>query len=87
MGIVAEECGLTARELEGVTVLGELALDGSLRKVGGIVAHAASLSERGKTDVLLPIEDAREAARIPGIRAFGVKSLSDAVEMLKNRRK
>lgn len=65
MGVLSEECGLSDRDFEGITVLGELALDGSLRRIGGIVAHSASLAESGKTDLLLPVADAREAARVP----------------------
>lgn len=69
-----------------MAVLGELALDGKLRSVGGIVAHAASLAERGTFDLLLPESDAPEAARVPGIRAFGVRDLAGAVETVKARR-
>lgn len=85
LGIVADECGLTEKHFEGIAVLGELALDGSVRSVAGMVAHAASLVERGFSDILLPMEDVEKAARIPGIRAFGSQNLLTAAQCLRNR--
>lgn len=85
LGIVADECGLSERHFEGIAVLGELALDGSVRGVGGLVAHAASLAERGASDVLVAIGDVAQAARIPGIRAFGAGDLLSAAEILRKR--
>lgn len=85
LGIVADECGLTEKHLEGIAVLGELALDGSVRSVAGMVAHAASLVERGFSDILLPVEDVEKVIRIPGIRAFGTQDLLSAAQCLRNR--
>ena len=86
LGIVAEECGLSEKDFSGIAILGELALDGSLRKIGGVIAHAASLAESGVSDVILPLSDAPEAARIPGIRAFGAENLLHTVKILEGRR-
>lgn len=85
LSVVAEECGLGERHFEGVAVLGELALDGSVRSVGGIVAHAVSLRERGIFRVLTGKSDAKEAARVSGIEAFGADDLREAVRILRER--
>ncbi len=68
-----------------MVVLGELALDGTLRNVGGIVAHAASLSENRMRDLLVAESDAEIAARVPDIAAYGAKTLREAVETLRKR--
>lgn len=83
---MAEECGLEEGAFAGAVVLGELALDGALRNVGGIVAHAASLSENRMRDLLVSEGDAEMAACVPDIAAYGAKTLREAVETLRKRK-
>lgn len=47
LAIIAEECGLSERAFKNMAVLGELALDGSLRGIGASVAHAVAVRESG----------------------------------------
>ncbi len=79
LSVVAEEVGLSERVFSDSCVLGELALDGSVRPIGAGVAYAVSAKERGIRRIVLPEADAREASQVPGIRVEAVRSLSQAV--------
>lgn len=67
-----------------VIVVGELALDGTVR-AGAATVGAAVLSSRKRTPCLVASEVAGEAASIPGARVFGVSTLAEAVELLTAR--
>ena len=74
-------------ELEDTLVLGELSLDGEVHQVTGVlpVVHFAAMN--GFKNVILPLDNMREASFTPGIRIIGVGSLKDtvdAVDMLIN---
>ena len=69
----------------GWLFFGELALDGALRGINGLLPMLISARERGRVDVVLPAENIEEAAYIEGIRAYPISSLSEAVELLRNK--
>lgn len=69
-------------ELETVLLAGELGLDGKLRPVDGAVSIALMASEKGFTRLVLPQENALEAAVAPGIEVYGLECLSDVVALL-----
>ena len=61
---------------------GELALDGSVRPVKGILSAAIEAKARGKRRLLVPEQNAQEAAMVPGIEVFGVRGLRQAWDFL-----
>lgn len=61
---------------------GELALDGRIRPVRGVIAMAALAKARGLRGVVVPRENAPEAAVVPGVEAIGVSTLAEVVGML-----
>lgn len=63
-------------------VVGELALDGTVRTGAGTIA-AAVLSARSGVPCLVAASAAREVAAVPGSKVHGVKSLAEAVELLR----
>jgi magnesium chelatase family protein len=66
-------------------VAGELALDGRVRPVRGVIAMASLAAALGLRGVIVPEENAREAAAVPGIEAHGVSTLSQVVGLLTGR--
>ncbi len=60
--------------------MGELSLDGDLRKTKGILAIVAEAKNCGFTEIFLPKENAKEAALISGIKIYGAKSLKEIIE-------
>ena len=71
--------------LKEFVILGELALDGSLRPVHGSLPIAVEVKNIGIRGIILPEENAKEAAMVEGIDVYGVTSLADAVEILEDR--
>ncbi|HLH38710.1 MAG TPA: YifB family Mg chelatase-like AAA ATPase [Bryobacteraceae bacterium] len=63
--------------------VGELSLDGSVRPVRGALSIAACARKRGIRNVLVPADNAAEAAVADGIDVFGIRHLRDAVAFLK----
>ena len=63
-------------------VAGELALDGRVRKIKGGLSLAILAREKKFRGVILPEENAREAAVVEGIEVYSVKNLSQAVSFL-----
>lgn len=62
--------------------LGELALDGGVRGVNGILPMLISAREEGVAKIVLPKENAGEAAYIEGVQAYAVDTLQEAASLL-----
>lgn len=71
--------GLDVRSL---SFAGELALDGRVRPVKGIIAMASLARARGLRGVVVPRENAPEAAVVDGIDVHGVGTLTEVVGLL-----
>jgi magnesium chelatase family protein len=69
-------------ELDRHASVGELALDGRLRRVGGVLAVAEGARRMGLEHVLCPAESAAEAA-LAGIEPIPLRHLADAVAYLR----
>ncbi|MBL8989982.1 MAG: YifB family Mg chelatase-like AAA ATPase [Phycisphaerae bacterium] len=61
---------------------GELALDGRLRPVKGVIAMAALAKSLGLRGVVVPRDNAPEAAVVPGVEAIGAATLAEVVGYL-----
>lgn len=64
---------------------GELALDARVRPVRGALALASMAKARGAEGVVVPAENAPEAAVVEGLRVYGVRTLSEVVGLLTGR--
>jgi magnesium chelatase family protein len=84
VGIVAAEGILEPACLSGYLFTGELSLNGAIKPVRGALSMAIKARELGLKGIILPEENAPEAAVVKGIPAYGMKSLPDVIEFLKN---
>ncbi len=66
--------------------IGELALDGKLRKIKGALPIALKLKEYGIPNLILPEENSKEAALVEGINVYGFSNLREIVEFLNQER-
>jgi magnesium chelatase family protein len=82
LGILAASDQLHSQVLDQYVILGELALDGSLRPVHGALVVALEARARGLKGLLLPRANAKEAALVEGVDVFPMESLSEAVTFL-----
>jgi len=62
--------------LKDVLLVGELALDGTLRPVNGAITYAEVALAHGKKEIILPLQNAEQAALIEGISVLPANSLA-----------
>ena len=80
VGILAATGQLEPTYAAGYVFLGELALDGALRPVAGILPLLISAKAAGYKKVVIPAGNAGEAAYIEGIDTYAASSLSQAID-------
>ena len=62
--------------------VGELALDGKIRRIHGMLPIALFAKEHGYEELYVPIENAREAALVSGMRVYPLKSMTELAKHL-----
>ena len=82
LGMLAATGKLSPDALDGICVLGELALSGQVRRVRGVLPIALMAKEQGMTQLLVPAENAEEAAVVEGLQVFPIDNLRQAAEFL-----
>ena len=87
LGILTASEILKSEKLDDYGVIGELSLDGSIRPARGILPMAITAQRAGLEGILVPHDNAEEAAVVEGIKIIGVKTLYEAVEFLIGTRK
>ncbi|MGE3109595.1 MAG: YifB family Mg chelatase-like AAA ATPase [Phycisphaerales bacterium] len=78
-GAGGDEHGVDPRS---TIIAGELALDGRVRAIRGAIAMAALAKARGATAVILPADNAPEAAVVDGINVYPARTLAEVVGLL-----
>jgi magnesium chelatase family protein len=73
--------GVVGRSDEHLLV-GELSLDGSLRPVRGALSMAVCARARGISNLLVPADNAAEAAIAEGVNVYGMRHLAEVVSFL-----
>ena len=63
-------------------LVGELSLDGAIRPVRGALSVAVCAQREGIPRLILPAENAPEAAVVSGVEVFGVRSLAEVENLL-----
>ncbi|MBX9257490.1 YifB family Mg chelatase-like AAA ATPase [Desmonostoc muscorum CCALA 125] len=84
VGILAASEQVSADLLGDYLFLGEVSLDGTLRAVAGVLPIAAAAEKMGITGLVLPADNAQEAAVVEGLAVYGCQHLSDVVDFLNN---
>lgn len=75
-------------DIESVTdtaFLGELSLDGSIRGVSGVLPIALTLFKHGIKRIILPKENAAEAALVDGLLVYPAENLNEVVDFLDSK--
>jgi len=79
LGLLAADGVLTAGPLGSLLVVGELALDGAVRPVSGVLPMCLMARRAGLGAALVPADNAREAAAAGGLDVYPVASLGEAI--------
>ena len=84
---VLAACGVVPRgRTENVVLMGELGLDGRVRRVNGILPGLLAARRCGRTVAVVPWSQLGEASLVDGLTVHGVASLHELVEVLHGRR-
>lgn len=86
VGILAAVGVVDRARADELILVGELSLDGRVKPVTGCLPMAIQAQKAGYKEIILPAENAPEAAVTDGIQALPVRHLSDVVEFLRGRR-
>jgi len=82
LGVLIGQRALVSSVLKDFVIIGELALDGRVRPVNGVLSMAMTAAANSFRGMLVPLENAKEAAVVQDIEVYGVGSLAQAVGFL-----
>jgi magnesium chelatase family protein len=82
VGMLAASDQLQADQLDNFVMVGELALTGAVRSVKGVLPIAWRARAEGCAGLLVPVENAAEAAVVDGLQVIPVRDLREAVAFL-----
>ena len=82
VGILAASGQLSNKTYKDYIFVGELSLDGSVRKVKGVLPILISARAAGHTKFVIPKENSEEASFIDGIDVYALSSLQEVVKFL-----
>lgn len=82
VGMLAASEQFACDQLENFLLTGELALTGAVRPVKGVLAMALRAKAEGKVGILVPVDNAPEAAVVKGLNVIPVRNLREAVGFL-----
>lgn len=85
IGILSASEKIEFENLDEYLFLGELSLDGSLRRVKGILPIALKAKHEGIKKLILPEDSVKEASIVDGIEVYGLKNLQEVIDFLKGR--
>lgn len=83
IGILAASEQLNGNMLEDYVIMGELSLDGSLQRLRGGLPMAIRARDEGFKGLILPVENALEAAVVEGLNVIGAKTLLEVINFLR----
>jgi len=82
IGIIIAEGLIDQKRADNYLFVGELSLDGKVKPIRGALSIAVAAWKSGLKGIVLPVENAAEAAVVKGIPVFGVETLPQVVEFL-----
>src|SRR5260221_6184518 len=80
LGILGAMGAVTS--LDHHLLVGELSLDGAIRPVRGALSMAVCARKQGIANLIVPWENAAEAAVVDGVRVFGMRHLAEEVALI-----
>lgn len=82
LGMTAAGRDVDRAALDDLCIVGELALSGEVRRVRGVLPIALNARAEGRRGIIVPIENAEEAAVVEGLDVYPVQTLREAADFL-----
>jgi magnesium chelatase family protein len=80
LGILVASSQIQAEDIEDFVIMGELSLDGSLQPIRGALPIAINAKEEGYKGIILPKQNATEAAIVDGIKVYGIENITEVID-------
>ena len=87
IGVMAAGELIKTKLLDETIIMGELSLDGSILPIKGALPIAIQAQKDGFKRLIIPCENAREAAIVKDVEVYGMKNLEDVVALLEGTKK
>lgn len=84
--LASEDIKADEKQMKKRIFVGELSLEGSLRKIKGALPITQLAKQKGFTEIFLPLENADEAAHISGIDVYGAETLLEVVQHINTKK-
>ncbi|RYY17485.1 MAG: ATP-binding protein, partial [Cytophagaceae bacterium] len=85
LGILHASQQLTTEQLGNYVIMGEMALDGMLRPIKGVLPIAIQARKEGFRGIILPKENAQEAAIVNNLDVIPVETMQQAIDFFEGR--
>lgn len=82
IGVLGSSMQMPAHHFHEYVILGELSLDGTIKPIKGALPIAIQAKKEGFKGIILPKQNAREAAIVSGIKIYGVENIYEVVRFL-----
>ena len=86
VGILASLGEVDKEKIEKIVFIGELSLDGKLNSVNGILPMCIEAKRLGITKIIIPLQNAKEAAVVEGIEILGAKNLNQVIDYINSKK-
>ncbi|KAA6310959.1 Competence protein ComM, partial [termite gut metagenome] len=86
VGMLAANETISSERLTRYLIMGELGLDGSIQPVKGILPIAIKAREKAFEGIIVPLQNAREAAVVNDLKVCGVSNIKEVVEFFNDKR-
>lgn len=81
VGILAASGQIKNEHIDEYIILGELSLDGGLQAIRGVLPIAIKAQEEGFKGIILPLQNAKEAAIVEGLEVYGVSNIKEVIDL------
>ena len=82
IGMLASSGGVLSGNLADYLMMGELSLDGTLQPIKGVLPIAIAARKRGFKGMIVPDQNAREAAVVNNLEVYGARNISEVISFL-----
>lgn len=85
VGILAANEQIKQNKLSRYLIMGELSLDGSLQPIKGVLPISINAMEEGFEGIIIPTQNAREAAVVSGLKVYGLENIGQVIDFLNDK--
>ncbi len=82
VGLLSATKQVDINNVKNFVFLGELSLDGTIRKVNGVLPILIAAKQKGLNNIIIPFDNQNEASYLSGLNVYAVSSLSQVVRFL-----